>query len=1060
MGKGKPVYRVNVTLAEEEDRFRITWFEVETSRQDVFETPAQDFTSGRVYVKTLWKSEKHALETGGKIFRLLNGDAKHLDKALEKARHSGIPMQLFLSICPEAADWPFELLAKGGDFLLTRQVHLVRSVSDWGESQEYSAQARPLKLLFMACSAVDVNPELDFEKEEETIFQVTENLAVDMEVEDSGSLEGLRYQLEQEECDVVHLSGHVNIDKERRPFFIMEDETGAPQEVSSYRLWNDALIENSPRLLFVSGCNIGEVTDTDAAVSFAKELVKNHHIPVVLGWDRPVSDEQSILASKMIYHELSRGKTILEAVQRARYELITHFPSNPNPAWSLLRLFSSGESLEAIVKKGQKNRPKARRMKHIYLKQSQIQVLAEGFVGRRRQLQQSLRTLRHNHDKIGVLLYGTGGLGKSCLAGKICERFIDHTLIIVHGKLNAITLNRALKDAFKTAQDETGEMILATKAEIGEKLGRLFTTSFQQHNYLLVFDDFEQNLEGADQGKPGPLLLEAAQLLSVLLNYLPFSGKMTQIIITSRYTFSLTKYDRDMVKERLELVCLTSFQPAEQRKKARELRNILNYPEPSLVPWLLAAGQGNPRLMEWLNILVGQMPEPEVTQLLEAVKDKQEEFIRSHVIQELLQRGGEELTRLLCWFSIYRKPVLIEGVMQVGEKVGVKKWKELLNQGVKLSLVEHDHTRNSYTVTPLLQKELLSSLDDCHIRSCHHAAFNYYKGICEPMEQIDPLLMEELIYHSLSCGEEAKASKQGGILVSNLRERLAFQESRRVGEWILKEKDKEISTKSDAFLLNALAYTIDDLGDHRKAIEYYKQALVILIEAYGEQHPQVATVLNNLGSSWYSLGDHRKAIAYYEQALAIDETVFGRDNPNVAIRLNNLGSIWKTLGDYRKAVGYYGQALSILKEVYGENHPQVATGLNNLGLAWNSLGDYGKAITYYDRALVIWKEVFSERHPQVAAVLNNLGSAWDSLDDHRKAIAYYEQGLDILHEVYGENHPQVATGLNNLGSAYFKMGQKGKAKGYFEKAYAIFNKRFGEQHPNTMTVKEWLKVCT
>ena len=80
------------------------------------------------------------------------------------------------------------------------------------------------------------------------------------------------------------------------------------------------------------------------------------------------------------------------------------------------------------------------------------------------------------------------------------------------------------------------------------------------------------------------------------------------------------------MRERLFIkIYLTSFQPAEQLKKTRDLRNILNYPVPSLVFPLLAAGHGNPRLMEWLNILVGQMQVADVPQLLVAVKDKQEE---------------------------------------------------------------------------------------------------------------------------------------------------------------------------------------------------------------------------------------------------------------------------------------------------------------------------------------------------------------------------------------------------------------------------------------------------
>jgi len=39
--------------------------------------------------------------------------------------------------------------------------------------------------------------------------------------------------------------------------------------------------------------------------------------------------------------------------------------------------------------------------------------------------------------------------------------------------------------------------------------------------------------------------LEAADLLKTLLHYLPFSGKMTQLIITCRYEFSLTEQSRD-----------------------------------------------------------------------------------------------------------------------------------------------------------------------------------------------------------------------------------------------------------------------------------------------------------------------------------------------------------------------------------------------------------------------------------------------------------------------------------------------------------------------------------
>ncbi|NIM12669.1 MAG: tetratricopeptide repeat protein, partial [Candidatus Aminicenantes bacterium] len=227
--------------------------------------------------------------------------------------------------------------------------------------------------------------------------------------------------------------------------------------------------------------------------------------------------------------------------------------------------------------------------------------------------------------------------------------------------------------------------------------------------------------------------------------------------------------------------------------------------------------------------------------------------IREHVIRELLQRGGDELAGLLRWFSIYRQPVLKEGVRQVGEKAGLETWEELLKEGIGLSLIEYDQARENYRLIPLLREELLAELENRH--ASHRAAFAYYKKICEANESIDPVSVEEWIYHALGCGEEEVASEQGGILVIYLYDHLAFRESRRVGLWVLEEKNSELSTAYDAFLLYGTAFTIKTLGDHRKAIDYYEQALKIDRNVYGEAHPAVARELNNLGEVWRVLGE-------------------------------------------------------------------------------------------------------------------------------------------------------------------------------------------------------------
>ncbi len=1047
------IYNVTVNPTKEDSRFLITWHNENAGTNDCFEIVAEQMIPGDI--RTLWLQPQHQMDIGQRLFHFLDGDARHFQRALNEANQAGELLQLHLVACNQVSDWPFELLAREGSFLLPLRLHLVRRVSDWGAAKEIPPENRQLKMLFMACSALDIKPELDFEREEEAIFHITEKLAIDMEVEDSGSLEGLREKLEREKYDVVHLSGHADIDESGRPYFVMEDETGNRIDVSPGELWNKALIENPPRLLFLSGCHTAEAPDNCAAVSFAHMLLENHNAPAVLGWGRSVGDEQAIYAEEILYHELSRGKSILDAVQRARYELATKYKSNPSPAWPLLRLFSNGLPLNVMVTEGQTQKPQPRTMIHVFLEESRVQVLKEGFVGRRRHLQQSLRALKHDRDKIGALLLGASGLGKSCLAGKICERFTDHNLIIVHGKLNAITLEAALTDAFIISQDEKGRQTLSQKMETTDKLAKLCATCFKEKKYLLFLDDFEQNLEDADKGQPGSILPEAAELLKVLLHYLRFCGKMTQLVITCRYEFTLTEKDRDLVEEKLEKVWLTGFQESERFKKARELKNIFNYEDRSMLPDLLAAGHGNPRLMEWIDQLVGRMAGVEVRQLVEAIKDKQEDFIRAHVIRELLQRGGHELESLLRRFSIYRLPVPAEGAQVVAEKAGLKKWETLVEKGRGLSLIEYDSAHRSYQLTPLLREEFFSKLED--IPSCHEAAFEYYKTICEARESIDPILVEEWIYHALGCGQEKTAVEQGGHLVKHLRECLAFRESRRVGEWILEEKTQELSDEYDANLLNETAFTLKNLGEYKTAIKYYEQALAIDRSVFGELHQIVARDLNNLGTAWRSSGDTEKAIEYYERALRIIREAPGEKYPGISgMVLNNLGLTWGSKNDYLKAITYYKQALETWGKKYDEKHPDIAIVLNNLGAAWNALGNLQKAAELYKQALSIDRAVYGKIHYEVATDLNNLGGIYYDKGDYHKAIEYYEEALTIWEKIYKEKHPNIAVTLANLGEAYFMLKQEEKSKRYFVEAYVIFKEFFGEDHPNTKSLTKWM----
>lgn len=293
-------------------------------------------------------------------------------------------------------------------------------------------------------------------------------------------------------------------------------------------------------------------------------------------------------------------------------------------------------------------------------------------------------------------------------------------------------------------------------------------------------------------------------------------------------------------------------------------------------------------------------------------------------------------------------------------------------------------------------------------------------------------------------------------------------------------------TQSDRIeFLNCLGLTWSDLGETRKAIECYTQALD-LTRQVGDRRGE-GIVLGNLGSSWFDLGEARKAIEVYEQALAIAWEI--GDKSREGIHLGNLGNVWSSLSEMRKAIEYYEKALGSVREtgsessagpVDGENiarlgRKQQSTPdqLGALDLAWSALGearkfvrselgrkaivtqigdwrsentwvanldnlrkDRGetrKAIRYSEQALAIARQIGDRRNE--SAWLGNLGNAWRNLGEARKAIEYFEQALAIAREMNDRRNEGIH--LGSLGIVWRTLGKTQKAKEYYEQALAI-----------------------
>ena len=133
-------------------------------------------------------------------------------------------------------------------------------------------------------------------------------------------------------------------------------------------------------------------------------------------------------------------------------------------------------------------------------------------------------------------------------------------------------------------------------------------------------------------------------------------------------------------------------------------------------------------------------------------------------------------------------------------------------------------------------------------------------------------------------------------------------------------RDRSFSKKLPLFLrcgenegvhLGNLGLAYADLGDARKAIEFYEQALVIARDL-GDKRTE-GKWLETIGLVYAALGDVDKAIEFYEQALVIARDI--GDKRNEGVWLGNLGIAYADLGETRKAIEFHEQNRDIAREI-------------------------------------------------------------------------------------------------------------------------------------------------
>ena len=672
---------------------------------------------------------------GNRLYEFLDGDEGWLGRI--RSQSDGVALRIDAD--ERLRRLPWELIAEHHSHLVVdvdRPLLPIRVVGTRTVERAPEPANRPLRLQLMVAAPQGVRPALDFEREEGMILDAMDGTGIELTIEESGTLEGLRFQTDSfgpGHFDVLHLIGHSDIHN-GKPVFVVEDELGrpilaAPDDIAR------AIDGRWPRLVVVSGSRNRNTADHDGLTTMSEGLIRAG-AAAVLTWPL-AGDNSGELIAGFLYRQLGSGTPVDQAVAGVH----RHLHADGHPIWHQLQLSTDRSPIAAPVTPfttADRERSRHRRATPVALDPGGRILVAprSDFVGRRRVIQRCLATLKapptgaHSHE--GILLHGPEGLGKSTVTARLLERLPAHQRVVWSGPVDEFALRQQLAAIDHESAEAAREahLILNHVAPLATRLRLLLSGPLATTPCLFVFDGFDRGNLQMQTDKTRACASEVERLLDGLLDAIRETASASRVIITSRYRFTMAGGSH------LRAIALERLNQHDLRKKLRLLRSMRPSAatDQALRERAVATAAGNARLLELLDISLTN-DGVDARAMVAAAEDTPITQRQKTVTGRLVETGGDDLRGLLTRINLIDLPVPAEAIHAICP--GGQTW-ELIEQAVGLGLLDSafdtDTGRPLHRVAQMLRPLLGSDLgEEEHRIACAAAAHSLNELWLGPM---------------------------------------------------------------------------------------------------------------------------------------------------------------------------------------------------------------------------------------------------------------------------------------------------------------------------------------
>lgn len=194
------------------------------------------------------------------------------------------------------------------------------------------------------------------------------------------------------------------------------------------------------------------------------------------------------------------------------------------------------------------------------------------------------------------------------------------------------------------------------------------------------------------------------------------------------------------------------------------------------------------------------------------------------------------------------------------------------------------------------------------------------------------------------------------------------------------ERDLAEQPLLQAQLLGAIGRAYTRLGLYAEAEAVLRRALVreAIARTRGDRDPDVAVALNTYAGVLLAQEDFAGAEAVLDEAIGIVRDALGDDHPAVAFNVARRAQIYHARGDHAAAVEDQREALRIFEARFGAGSLHVALAQASLGGCLADLGRYAEAEAQLQASLAALREMHDDEHPRVQGVQRRLAALYEA----------------------------------------------------------------------------------